>query len=73
VIPFCEEYNDGFAGYYVLPRRSVRNRFGFVKTTITYPSLKIGLPDKPNVVRLFLAWSIFGLRWEDAARKEAQP
>ena len=69
---FCEDYNGGFAGWYVLKRKSVRNRFGFVKTTITYPSIKIGMADKPNIVRRFLAWAIFGLRWEDE-RKEAQP
>lgn len=69
---FCEDYNGGFAGCYVLKRKSVRNRFGFVKTTITYPSIKIGMADKPNIVRRFLAWAIFGLRWEDQ-RKEAQP
>ena len=69
---FWKDYNSGYAGYYVLNRRSVRNRFGFVKTTITYPSIKIGMADKPNLVRRFLAWVVFGLRWQDA-RKEAQP
>lgn len=69
---FCKDYNSGYAGYYVLQRRSVRNRFGFVKTTITYPSIEIEMADKPNFIRRFLAWAVFGLHWEDA-RKEAQP
>ena len=69
---FCEDYNCGFAGCYVLNRKSVRNRFGFVKTTITYPSIKIGLADKPNIVRRLLAWAIFGLRWEDAQKETSR-
>jgi hypothetical protein len=70
VITFCEENNNDFAGYYVFPRRSVRNCLGFVKTTITYSSIKIGLAEKPNVVRRFLAWAIFGVHWENAPRKD---
>jgi hypothetical protein len=73
VITFCEENNNDFAGYYVLQRRFVKNRFGFVKMTVTYQAIKIGLAEKPNVVRRFFAWAIFGVHWEDAGRKEAQP